>query len=113
MALGRQQVLVDLTAAPALRCEKLKECLWPTENLSVEEISPAVTARVTRGFTSLRFRGGGIPGIELDFGGRAVKIRPRGARPSDQTLFLSEPAANSQRNRYQAAECLSAPERLK
>ena len=36
---GRQQVVVDLTAAPALRCEKLRECRWPTEKLSVEEIS--------------------------------------------------------------------------
>ena len=37
--MARQQVMVHLTAAQALRCEKLGECLWPTEKLSVEEIS--------------------------------------------------------------------------
>jgi hypothetical protein len=36
---GRQQVVVRLTEHEALRCEKLGECLWPTEKLSVEEIS--------------------------------------------------------------------------
>ena len=35
----RRQVVVDLTTNQALRCEKLGECLWPTEMLSVEEIS--------------------------------------------------------------------------
>ena len=37
--MARQQVVVDLTVAQALRWEKLGECLWPVEKLSVEEIS--------------------------------------------------------------------------
>ena len=37
--MARQQVMVHVTAAQALRCEKLGEHLWRTEKLSVEEIS--------------------------------------------------------------------------
>ena len=39
MALGRQQVVVRLTVAQSLRYEKLGECLWPGEKLSVDQIS--------------------------------------------------------------------------
>jgi hypothetical protein len=39
MTVRRQQVMVRLTAAQALRCEKLGEHLWLMEKLSVEEIS--------------------------------------------------------------------------
>ena len=39
MALGRKRVVVRLTVAQALGCEKLGECLWPGEELSAEEIS--------------------------------------------------------------------------
>ena len=34
-----ERIMVRLTAAQALRCEKLGECLWPTEKLTVEEVS--------------------------------------------------------------------------
>jgi hypothetical protein len=39
MAVGRQPVEVRLTPAQALRMERMGECLWPTEKLSVGEIS--------------------------------------------------------------------------
>lgn len=35
----RQPVVVRLTSAQALRCEKLATYLWPQEKLGVEEIS--------------------------------------------------------------------------
>lgn len=38
-AMMRRQVVVRLTSAQALCCEKLAECLWPAEKLSVEQIS--------------------------------------------------------------------------
>ena len=31
--------MVCLTAAPASRCEKLGQCLWPTEKLGVDEVA--------------------------------------------------------------------------
>lgn len=37
--MARQRVVVRLTTAQALRCEKLATYLWPQEKLSVEEIS--------------------------------------------------------------------------
>lgn len=37
--MSRQEVVVRLTMHQQLRCEKLGECLWPGEKLSVEEIS--------------------------------------------------------------------------
>ena len=36
---ARQRVMVCLTAAPASRCEKLGQCLWPTEKLGVDEVA--------------------------------------------------------------------------
>jgi len=39
MVVARQPVVVRLTVAQALRCEKLGTYLWPQEKLSVEEIS--------------------------------------------------------------------------
>jgi hypothetical protein len=36
--MAHQQVMVKLTPAQALRMERMGECLWPTEELSVEEI---------------------------------------------------------------------------
>jgi len=39
MAVGRQPVVVRLTVAQTLRCEKLATYLWPQERLSVGEIS--------------------------------------------------------------------------
>ena len=35
----RQQVMVRLKSAQALQVEKLGECLWPTEELDIGEIS--------------------------------------------------------------------------
>jgi hypothetical protein len=37
--MARQQVMVRLKSAQALRVEKLGECLWPTEKLDIGEIS--------------------------------------------------------------------------
>jgi hypothetical protein len=37
--MARQQVMVRLRSAQALRVEKLVECLWPTEKLDIGEIS--------------------------------------------------------------------------
>lgn len=39
MTVGRQPVVVRVTLAQALRMERIGECLWPTEKLSVGEIS--------------------------------------------------------------------------
>ena len=39
MVATRQPVTVRLTPAQPLRMERIGECLWPTEKLSVEEIS--------------------------------------------------------------------------
>jgi hypothetical protein len=36
--MARQQVMVRLKSAQALRVEKLGEYLWPTENLDIGEI---------------------------------------------------------------------------
>ncbi len=45
MVAARQRVMVRLTVAQALRCEKLATYLWPQEKLSVEEISRRVLLR--------------------------------------------------------------------
>ena len=37
--MARRQVMIRLTVAQVLRCEKLATYLWPEEKLSVEEIS--------------------------------------------------------------------------
>ena len=37
--MSRQEVVVDLTLAQRLRCEKLAACLWPTERLNVGEVA--------------------------------------------------------------------------
>jgi hypothetical protein len=39
MTARRQQVVVRLTMHQALRMERMGECLWPTEKLTVAEIS--------------------------------------------------------------------------
>jgi len=37
--MARQQVVVRLTVAQALRMERIGECLWPTEKLSAAEVT--------------------------------------------------------------------------
>jgi hypothetical protein len=39
MVVAHQPVIIRLTVAQALRCEKLASYLWPQEKLNVEEIS--------------------------------------------------------------------------
>jgi hypothetical protein len=39
MTVGRQPVVVRLTPAQALSMERMGECSWPTEKLSLGEIS--------------------------------------------------------------------------
>lgn len=39
MTVGRQQVVVRLTAAQVLRMEQLGKCCWPTETLDTGEVA--------------------------------------------------------------------------
>ena len=50
----RQQVVVKLTQHQVLRCEKLGECLWPGEKLSVEEIGRRLLLEYLLGVESER-----------------------------------------------------------
>lgn len=54
--MARRQVVVDLTVAQALRCEKLGECLWPAEKLSVEEISRRLALMQARDLSRIEIR---------------------------------------------------------
>jgi hypothetical protein len=63
MALWRQQVVVRLTAAQALRCEELGECLWPAEKLSVEGISRRLLLEYLLWAAGRTFRRYGLSGL--------------------------------------------------